>query len=342
MPLIKLEAIASDPPAEIIQVDGGTLSIGRGTENHVVVDSEAVSRRHAALVGTDTHWVFKDFGSTNGSWINGIRLTPGQMKLLRDGDVVQLADFPMRLVWMERGADQTGPSLLVFYNEHFESEFVLAKDGPPFAIGGPNGVFFLQGVPNEESQVEISYTGLRLELVAGPNSAPVIVNSMATRGVAALSDRDEVDVGPYRIIVNDAASGHASAAASRFNAGCSPTVDKDARAYDRPNLPAHLKPANTAADDWESEASRRMALSGKKFVFGTTEDETTSTLGVSARAHGASVGFEMNASQRFAQAIVEAEKRKGAAISEGLLVFFGVMVFILLIGFLVYFFQVMS
>jgi pSer/pThr/pTyr-binding forkhead associated (FHA) protein len=43
--LISLETLDT-PSVEIIQIDGGSLTIGREPENHVVVDSEAVSRQH--------------------------------------------------------------------------------------------------------------------------------------------------------------------------------------------------------------------------------------------------------------------------------------------------------
>lgn len=350
-PLLKLEAIATDPPVEIIQIDTGSLSIGRGTENHIVIDSEAVSRRHGCLMAVEQHWVFKDFESTNGTWINGVRLTPGQMKLIREGDVLQLADFPIRFSSVDRSVHPqiSGPntSLLVFYKDHFEAEFPM-ESSSSFSIGGPAGDFFLEGVPNDKPQLEIIYDGSRLELACSSSVVPVIVNHLASRGVAALTDRDEINVGAYTLIVNDLKSAAPTEPfANRAGAGSSPVADTSAKAYDRPNLPDHLRQTTPAdqAGGWESEASRRLQISGKRFVFGTDpeEDETTSTLGVSARSYGGgSVGFEMNASQRFAQAISAAEKRQSSALSEGILVVIGVVVFCLIVGLLAYFYHIMS
>lgn len=51
---------------------------------------KGVSRHHAALdVGTDT-LMLTDIGSSNGTYLNGQRLTPNQPRVLRDGDEVRL------------------------------------------------------------------------------------------------------------------------------------------------------------------------------------------------------------------------------------------------------------
>lgn len=69
----------------------GTCSIGRARNNHVVLNDEKASRRHAFLHGQgDAEWVLVDQGSSNGSYINDRRVA--QPTLLRDGDRVQIGD----------------------------------------------------------------------------------------------------------------------------------------------------------------------------------------------------------------------------------------------------------
>ncbi len=68
---------------------GGQTRIGRGAENVVRLDGDDfVSTRHA-LVAADTNglWV-EDAGSTNGTFVNGARLTT--RRLLQTGDVVRI------------------------------------------------------------------------------------------------------------------------------------------------------------------------------------------------------------------------------------------------------------
>jgi len=68
---------------------GGQTRIGRGAENVVRLDGDDfVSTRHALVAAdTDGLWV-EDAGSTNGTFVNGARLTT--RRLLQTGDVVRI------------------------------------------------------------------------------------------------------------------------------------------------------------------------------------------------------------------------------------------------------------
>lgn len=70
-----------------------TLLLGRAVDCEVVLDDLTVSRRHARLLFRDGAWVLNDLGSTNGTTVNGTRVTRCQ---LRPGD--QLAFGQHRLV----------------------------------------------------------------------------------------------------------------------------------------------------------------------------------------------------------------------------------------------------
>src|SRR4028118_2068389 len=53
-----------------------TCSIGRGPENRVVIPVDCVSRRHAVLrLGDDSRWTLVDMGSSNGTYLNGQRIS---------------------------------------------------------------------------------------------------------------------------------------------------------------------------------------------------------------------------------------------------------------------------
>jgi adenylate cyclase len=66
---------------------GSTWTIGRSTENALICEDHAISRRHGVIQQTQPgKYFFIDLGSSNGSSINGRRVTvPIQ---LRDGDCV--------------------------------------------------------------------------------------------------------------------------------------------------------------------------------------------------------------------------------------------------------------
>jgi hypothetical protein len=67
------------------------LDIGRGPVD-LVIDSRAVSRRHARLNGNSEALTLTDLGSSNGTAINGIPCLEGEIMYLEAGDTVILGD----------------------------------------------------------------------------------------------------------------------------------------------------------------------------------------------------------------------------------------------------------
>lgn len=78
-------------PGTAITVTEGSLSIGRRPANSIVISNDAyISGRHAQLETDNTGTYLTDVGSTNGTSVNGQKLTAGERQLLLEGDEVQL------------------------------------------------------------------------------------------------------------------------------------------------------------------------------------------------------------------------------------------------------------
>ncbi|RSS84378.1 DUF1707 and FHA domain-containing protein [Streptomyces sp. WAC06614] len=71
------------------------LRIGRDPGNGLRLTHETVSRAHAELSLRDGLWVLKDLGSTNGTTVNGRRVTGSAV--VRDGDQVGFGRVVFRL-----------------------------------------------------------------------------------------------------------------------------------------------------------------------------------------------------------------------------------------------------
>jgi pSer/pThr/pTyr-binding forkhead associated (FHA) protein len=80
---------------EVFTLDSHPLTIGRAVNNDVSMpDDEYASGRHARLEPRrDGVWV-EDIGSTNGTFVNGIRLT--RERKLAPGDVVRVGETDLR------------------------------------------------------------------------------------------------------------------------------------------------------------------------------------------------------------------------------------------------------
>jgi hypothetical protein len=65
---------------------GGIVMIGRAPSNDIVIDNPAVSAQHAALQKVGGSYWLKDLNSTNGTYVNGLLFTYGELK---DGDTIR-------------------------------------------------------------------------------------------------------------------------------------------------------------------------------------------------------------------------------------------------------------
>ncbi len=62
--------------------------IGRGEDCDIKLVSDRVSRHHCEIVYKDGHYELNDLGSTNGTYVNGVRVT--RTELLTDGAVINV------------------------------------------------------------------------------------------------------------------------------------------------------------------------------------------------------------------------------------------------------------
>ncbi len=69
---------------------GDETTIGRSTRNAIVLPLPEISRRHARIWREGISYYVEDLGSTNGTFLNNIRLI--EPVLLYDGDEIQVGD----------------------------------------------------------------------------------------------------------------------------------------------------------------------------------------------------------------------------------------------------------
>jgi two-component system, cell cycle response regulator len=83
-----LIVLAGAQVGEMISLKGRTV-IGRGAEADVRLVEDKMSRRHFCIFDEDGASYVEDLGSTNGTYVNGERITRHQ---LNDGDKIQIGD----------------------------------------------------------------------------------------------------------------------------------------------------------------------------------------------------------------------------------------------------------
>ncbi len=81
------------PTGERLPLDEKTVTIGRLPTSTIVLADPNVSRRHAEIRAHNNGWIVVDLGSTNGSRVNGGRVSSHE---LRDGDELQFGNTRIR------------------------------------------------------------------------------------------------------------------------------------------------------------------------------------------------------------------------------------------------------
>jgi predicted component of type VI protein secretion system len=77
-------------PGKTFPLEGDVLTIGREASNQIAINDAEISRKHSQLVLQGGKYVLTDLGSTNGTFVNGQRVT-GQ-HVLQPGEVISLGE----------------------------------------------------------------------------------------------------------------------------------------------------------------------------------------------------------------------------------------------------------
>jgi HD-GYP domain-containing protein (c-di-GMP phosphodiesterase class II) len=99
---IRLKGISDDVKGKIWENDS-ILRAGRLGSLEIVLDDTSVSRRHAELrFQTPAGWMVRDLESTNGTYINAVRIGPGD-KPVKAKDVIQFGKVALLVEATENG-----------------------------------------------------------------------------------------------------------------------------------------------------------------------------------------------------------------------------------------------
>jgi pSer/pThr/pTyr-binding forkhead associated (FHA) protein len=82
-------------------------SVGRGDHNTLTIHDASVSQSHCEILVYGTEVIVRDLGSSNGTFVNGVRLDNQQQRPLHNGQTVKFGFIEARLELMSSSASNT-------------------------------------------------------------------------------------------------------------------------------------------------------------------------------------------------------------------------------------------
>lgn len=141
-----LRGVLMDNSPWIIPITHKNFTIGRQADNHLILSSSSVSRRHALIMRDQNSLFILDRESKNGVYLNGLRVE--EKARLKEGDILKIGVSEFTLArygdreeeenTMAREADGTQISFADFYglsDREYEVLFFLIKGSSVKQIG---------------------------------------------------------------------------------------------------------------------------------------------------------------------------------------------------------------
>lgn len=212
-----VQFVRDNHPTEIGRLTLGEVFIGREPGEGIAVPAGAVSRQHGIFIRLRNTWLYKDLDSTNGSWVNGEQVYAGDMRIVRAGDILQLADAAIRLAQpdpssgtydtMSGVAGGGVKSLLVFARGNFLEEYPVPQYGRALSIGGAKADLVLDSNVGDLPSLVVEGRGASVVAFALSPTATFSVGAKVFQPnqTYSLQDREIITIAYYTILFSDPA-----------------------------------------------------------------------------------------------------------------------------------------
>ncbi len=122
-------------PGKIVELAKDIIVMGRDVNNDIVVNDAEVSRTHTRLTAQSEGYIVEDLASTNGTFLNGQRLTGP--KLMRHGDMLGLGETVVMEFGVLKDARDPDSTMVASGLAPFNVPTNLSASGPLPAESAP-------------------------------------------------------------------------------------------------------------------------------------------------------------------------------------------------------------
>lgn len=205
-------------------LDVPVITLGRDKACQVVLQEQAVSRNHARIVKDGALYFIEDLGSSYGTQLNNKKLPKGEKRLLRNGDVIMIAQFDVtfdRVVELPPSPEKTSFLARSVVKDvmkgmaNAENPFLRVMngkmEGTRLEIGAGQEVFLGRDptcdmvlgddlASRKHAKVRRDWSGTHVEDLGSRNGIKVNKKRVKSR---TLKDRDELEIGSTRFLFLD-------------------------------------------------------------------------------------------------------------------------------------------
>lgn len=226
-----IEVEGQAPRAVTHEAAGPRVVIGRDSSADFQIPLSTISRQHAIIHGEDGLYTIEDLGSTHGTILNGRRLVKGEKKVLKNGDVIELTKAKITCSFDDEKAYEIpsgegtqavaaksvqrildrmgtgrsdGPFLRVLNGADEGTKFKFADSLSEWSIGRSKDCEFVlndRNVSRRHAVIRKDWSGFLVSDLGSKNG--VIVNDHPIKKPKRLKDRDELTIGPIKLVFVD-------------------------------------------------------------------------------------------------------------------------------------------
>ncbi len=132
----KIKVLTGPEKGKSFLLTGERYTVGRGNDNHICIVDMAASKNHCEVIRSGDHYYIKDLRSKNGTYLNGVKLTPKQFMDLPPGSEIKIGSTLMHVGMEEREEEDT---------VDLDEEKLKAMPEPAPAMGSPTGYMSVSG-----------------------------------------------------------------------------------------------------------------------------------------------------------------------------------------------------
>lgn len=176
-----------------------SLSVGRGSDNDVVLGSKEVSRNHALLTILNDELYIKDLDSSNGTFVNDKRIAAGESKRLAAEDMIRFASFNFQVnapvaatLDDEQAAAMTPQEPALSTDTHAEPPIIAAEP-----VVKETGIEEVLSASNHDERTPIEVAPVieeQASIVAQARQEPAVIDSHDKTTKTALQEEADPDV----------------------------------------------------------------------------------------------------------------------------------------------------